>query len=84
MIYFLAILLLLSLAYNFYVLLELRRHRASLKYMKHEFNRFTEDAEERIKRHESLIRDTRQELKDFDVDDVTNVGVLSKPETREQ
>ena len=63
MVFLLATLLVISAAYNFYVFLQVRKHRAALKYMEYEFRRFAADAEARIADHEGLIRDTRAELK---------------------
>jgi len=64
MVYALVILLTFSIGYNFYVMLQVRKYRASLKYMKYEFERFAVDAEERVDRHQKLIAQTREELKE--------------------
>lgn len=68
MIILLAALLVFSAAYNFYTLLQVRKYRASLKYMEYEFKRFATDAEARITSHEAMIKDTREEIKALDAE----------------
>ena len=81
MVYALVLFLILSISYNFYVLLQVRKYRASLRYMECEFDRFAADAEERIARHESMVRDLREGLKQFNPEQgVVNPGVFMKAE----
>ena len=81
MIYLLLVLLVLSACFNLYALMMIRKHRGGVKYMRYEFDRFAADAEERIDRHEGLIRDTRDELKSLETDAVESVDTLVRAET---
>ena len=79
---FLAILLFISVVYNLYVLVQLRRYQARLKYLGDDIENFTEAAGRRIDNHDALIREVREELKTLDLDNVPNADVLTSPEKK--
>ncbi|MEW6753626.1 MAG: hypothetical protein AB1505_21975 [Candidatus Latescibacterota bacterium] len=58
--------LLLSVGMNLRALVQVRRHRAALRYARLDFQRFADEAEERLARHEALLEDTRAKVRSLE------------------
>ena len=78
--YVLGLSLLISLCFNFYVFLRMRKYRASVKYLEKEFDRFAEDAETRIANHQDLIEKTRDDFRAMSPRDVVKPEVFARGE----
>ena len=59
----LLVILVLSLGYNFYALILMRRYNSKLRYLEYDVEHFVEDTNKRIDSQNSLIKEAREELK---------------------
>ena len=76
------VLVTISIGYNLFFLVQVRRFQARLKYLKQDFENFVNNTENRITTHDSQINEVRTELKTLEVEDLPNSEVLTLPENK--
>ena len=76
------ILLIISITYNLYFLVQVRRYQARLKYLKKDNENFLNNTDDRITDHYALIKEVRAELKTLDLDCLPNSEVLTSQEKK--
>ena len=78
----LVLLLIISITYNLFFVVRLRRYQARLKYLSSDIENFVIETGNRIDSHNSLLKDVRAELKTIDLEGLPNSDVLASQEKK--
>ena len=78
----LVLLLIISITYNLFFVVRLRRYQARLKYLSSDIENFVKETGNRIDNHDSLLKEVRAELKTIDLEGLPNSDVLTSQEKK--
>jgi hypothetical protein len=78
----LILLLIVSVTYNLFFVVRLRRYHARLKYLSSDIENFVNETGNRIHDHDSLLKQVRTELKTINLESLPNSDVLTSQEKK--